>query len=108
MKGWAEAIVAFLGRMTGSAMSVECHLTVVRSQNVRCADEREQGGQPGGAHNDTDQANHKSLQLYRYGGRARGESRSQRENEAADMIHPHDEHVLDPELPLGSEHNCAQ
>src|SRR5687767_9931649 len=61
VQGWAEAIVAFLGRMTSSAMSVECHLTFVRGKNVRCADECEQGGQPGGARNDTDQANHKWL-----------------------------------------------
>src|SRR4029078_1111161 len=61
MKGWAEAIVAFLGRMTSSAMSVECHLPFVRGKNVRCADECEQGGQPGVAQNDTDRGNHKWL-----------------------------------------------
>src|SRR5688572_1019638 len=61
MKGWAEAIVAFLGRMTSSAMSVECQLTFVRGKNVPCADECEQGGQPGGARNDTDRGNHEWL-----------------------------------------------
>jgi len=61
MKGWAEAVVAFLSRMTSSAMSVECHLTFVRGKNVRCTDECEQGGDPGSAHNDTDRANHRWL-----------------------------------------------
>lgn len=28
--------------------------------------------------------------------------------EAADTIHPHGEHVIGPEPPLGSERNCPQ
>lgn len=28
--------------------------------------------------------------------------------QAADTIHARDEHVIGPEAPLGSEHNCAQ
>lgn len=109
MQGWAEAIVAFLGRMTSSAMSVECHLTFVRGKNMRCADECEQGGQPGGAHNDTDQANQNgSLALSLRWPCHVVNLVSQRENAGRRMLHPRDEHVIDPAPQLGSEHNCAQ